>query len=165
MHHMNRNNWWYSHNKTNHNRRHFKYLWLSETIQWHRYGSTFIQVMAWSLAAPSHSRNQCWLIIKGGLWHSPESDFTRSAHALYLRHTFGDYTVKINATSPKGQWVNETYWTPKLVRIPTFSSQVASQVVIMMPLMTTKLAPWQLPVYIEHARWLSIHALGGNQGI
>ena len=40
---------------------------------------TLVQVMAWCLMAPSHYLDQCWLIIKGVLWHSPECNFTRSA--------------------------------------------------------------------------------------
>ena len=37
----------------------FNSLWLSDTIWWHRSGSTFAQVMACCLAAPSHYLNQC----------------------------------------------------------------------------------------------------------
>ena len=33
--------------------------------------------------APSHYLNQCWLIINGDLWHSPETNFKRS-----LKHYF-----------------------------------------------------------------------------
>ena len=36
------------------------------------------------LMASSHYLNQCWLVIKGVLWHSPESNFTRRGHKLYL---------------------------------------------------------------------------------
>ena len=32
--------------------------------------------MACCLMATSHYLNQCWLIIKGVLWHSPDNDFT-----------------------------------------------------------------------------------------
>ena len=52
--------------------------------------------------------NQCWLIIKGVLWHSPENNFTRSAHELNLKQLFGDYAFKITMTSNRGQWVNQT---------------------------------------------------------
>ena len=52
------------------------------------------------LAAPSHKINQCWLIIKGVLQHSPETD---SQSTTYM---FGDYTFKITATSPRS---NELY--------------------------------------------------------
>ena len=38
--------------------------------------------MACCQMAPSHYLNQCWLIIKGVLWHSPQSNFTRSTHGL-----------------------------------------------------------------------------------
>ena len=34
--------------------------------------------MACCLTAPNHDLNQCWLILKGVLWHSPQSNFTRS---------------------------------------------------------------------------------------
>ena len=46
----------------------FNSLWPSDTMWWHRSGSTLVQVMACYLTAPSHYLNQCWLIIKG-LWH------------------------------------------------------------------------------------------------
>ena len=42
----------------------FNLLWPSNTIWWHRSGSTLTPVMAWCLMAPSHYLNQCWLIIK-----------------------------------------------------------------------------------------------------
>ena len=32
--------------------------------------------MAFCLTGPSYYLNQCWLIIEGVLWHSPESNFT-----------------------------------------------------------------------------------------
>ena len=47
-------------------------LWPGDAIGWYRCGSTLVQVMAWCLMAPSHYLNQCWLIIKGVLWYSPE---------------------------------------------------------------------------------------------
>ena len=47
----------------------------------HTSGSTLAQVMACCLTAPSHYLNQCWLIVKGILWHSPKSYLT-SAHEL-----------------------------------------------------------------------------------
>ena len=46
-------------------------LGLSEAIWRYRPGSILVQVMACCLTAPSHHLNQCWLIIKGVLWHSP----------------------------------------------------------------------------------------------
>ena len=47
------------------------------SIYWHRSGSTWVQVMAWCLVAPSHYLNQCWLIINGVLWPSAETNFLR----------------------------------------------------------------------------------------
>ena len=46
--------------------------------------STFAQVMACFLIAPSHYINQCWLLISEVLWHSPENNFTLSAQATIL---------------------------------------------------------------------------------
>ena len=40
----------------------FHSLWCSDTIWWHRSGSTWVQLMACCLMAPSHYLNQCWLI-------------------------------------------------------------------------------------------------------
>ena len=39
-------------------------LWPSDTILWHRSGSTWVNL------------NQCWLIISKALWHSFEGNFT-----------------------------------------------------------------------------------------
>ena len=57
-------------------------LWLSDTIWWHRTGSTLAQVMAWCLMAPSYYLIQCWLIIIKGPGHSPEGNFTRHISAI-----------------------------------------------------------------------------------
>ena len=59
-------------------------LWPSDTIWWHRSGSTLDQVMAWCLMAPSHYLNQCWLIISQVLWHSPKTNFTGSDQDITL---------------------------------------------------------------------------------
>ena len=59
-------------------------LWANDDICWHISGSPLAQVMAHCLTAPSHHLNQCWLIITEVLKHSPESNFTVSAHAIIL---------------------------------------------------------------------------------
>ena len=41
----------------------FNSLWPSDAIWWHRSGSTWAQLLACCLTAPSHYLNQCWLII------------------------------------------------------------------------------------------------------
>ena len=64
----------------------------------HRTGLTLVQVMAYSLMAPSHYLNQCWFIIKGVLSHSPENIFAISAHELNLKNVF-------HSTFPREQWV------------------------------------------------------------
>ena len=49
---------------------------------WLRSGSKLAQVMACYLTAPNHYLNQCWLTIKGVLWHWPESNFSRNTHLI-----------------------------------------------------------------------------------
>ena len=44
--------------------------------------STLVQVMACCLTAPSHYLNQCWLIISGVHWDSPEGNFTKDTSAI-----------------------------------------------------------------------------------
>ena len=38
--------------------------------------------MACCLTVPNHYLNLCWLILKGVLWHSPQSNFTRSDNEI-----------------------------------------------------------------------------------
>ena len=47
-------------------------LWPSDTICRHRSGSTFAQIMACWLRAPSHYLNQRWLFISKVQWYSRE---------------------------------------------------------------------------------------------
>ena len=69
--------------------------------------STFAQVMADFLTAPSHYLNQCWLIIKDGLWHLPEDNFSGYIPDIYCWYEFENYQFKITATSPMDKWVNQ----------------------------------------------------------
>ena len=64
---------------------------------------TFIhygQMMPLHLAtmAPGHYPKQCWLIIKGILWHSPERNFTRIAQDINLLSKFENETFKLTIT-------------------------------------------------------------------
>ena len=53
-----------------------KSVCFSDTT-WHRTSwSTLAQVMARCLMVPIHNLNQCWIIINGVLWHSPDDYFT-----------------------------------------------------------------------------------------
>ena len=61
-----------------HWRSHVNSLWPRDAIWWQRSWSALVQVMVCCLMAPSHCLNQCWLIIKGVLKHSPERILTRS---------------------------------------------------------------------------------------
>ena len=65
------------------------------------------QIMAWYLMAPSHYLHQCWFIIRGVLWDSYESCFVGSALDMNMSNELANYTLKITATSPRDQWVNE----------------------------------------------------------
>ena len=62
--------------------------------------------MAWCLKAPSHDLNQCRLWTKCVLWHSPESNSTRSAHNLNPSDIFRDDSFKITTMPCRDQWVN-----------------------------------------------------------
>ena len=78
-------------------------------IERHRSRSTLAQIMACCQMAPSHYLNQCWLIIKGVLWHSPESNFTVSVQAIVLGLWGWKSYFKIIVTTLIGQWVNSLW--------------------------------------------------------
>ena len=68
----------------------------SEAIWLHRFGSVLVQVMTCC--------QMCWLIIKGFLRHSHQSNFRRSAHKLNL-HRISDVTFfKLLIISHREQW-------------------------------------------------------------
>ena len=52
--------------------KHINLLWPSDVKWWHKPVSTWAQVMARCLTAPSHYLNQCWHIISKVHWHSSE---------------------------------------------------------------------------------------------
>ena len=52
--------------------------------------------------APSHYLNQCWLIISGVMWLSPEISFTVSAQATFLYNEYGNCIFNIAAHISKG---------------------------------------------------------------
>ena len=57
-------------------------------------GSIGATLLHWSsLTALSHYSNQCWLIIKSGLWHSSENNFRRSAHYIDVIMTTVAYQI------------------------------------------------------------------------
>ena len=57
----------------------------SDAIWWHRSRSTLAQVMACCLMAPSHYRNQCWLIFSKVQWHPLEGNCTKIAQSLITK--------------------------------------------------------------------------------
>ena len=68
--------------------------------------TTLAQVMACCLTAPSHYLNQCWLIIRGVLWHTSESSFAGIAQGIDSGYEFEKDILKNTFKSPRGQWVN-----------------------------------------------------------
>ena len=83
---------------------HFNSLWPGDTIWQHKSGSTLDQVMAWCLTAPTHYLNQCWLIIKGVLWHSPERNFTGNAQDI---NSWNEFEFTISKLFPHFPGANE----------------------------------------------------------
>ena len=64
-------------NKTNLNS-----VWPSGTIWWHRFESTWAQVLACCLTTHNYM-SQCWLIISEVQWQSLEDSFTWAASAMH----------------------------------------------------------------------------------
>ena len=77
--------------------------------QW--FWTTLAQVMACCLTAPSHYLNQCWLIIRGVLWHTSESSFAGIAQGIDSGYEFEKDILKNIFKSPRGQWVNDDQHT------------------------------------------------------
>ena len=68
-------------------------------------GSTLAEIMTWCQTAPSHHLNQSWLIFKGVLRHSSESNFTRGAQELNRLTCVWRLTFRNTTTFLRGQWV------------------------------------------------------------
>ena len=79
--------------------------------------TTLAQVMACCLTAPSHYLNQCWLIIRGVLWHTSESSFAGIAQGIDSGYEFEKDILKNIFKSPRGQWVKNTHciWFTKYI--------------------------------------------------
>ena len=75
-----------------------KSLWTSDVIWRWIPGSSLAQVMACCLTAPSHYLNQCWLLIRGFLWHLPECNCPGNAR---------DTNPWYESENCGGQWVND----------------------------------------------------------
>ena len=71
--------------------------------------TTLAQVMACCLTAPSHYLNQCWLIIRGVLWHTSESSFAGIAQGIDSGYEFEKDILKNIFKSPRGQWVKRDH--------------------------------------------------------
>ena len=66
------------------NKKFINSLWPRDTICRHRPGSTFVQIMACYLKAPSHYLSQRWLIINEVQWYSRECNFIRDISTTNL---------------------------------------------------------------------------------
>ena len=87
--------------------------------------TTLAQVMACCLTAPSHYLNQCWLIIRGVLWHTSESSFAGIAQGIDSGYEFEKDILKNIFKSPRGQWVNTLFIC--FVPLTTTSNTIASR--------------------------------------
>ena len=105
--------------------------------------TTLAQVMACCLTAPSHYLNQCWLIIRGVLWHTSESSFAGIAQGIDSGYEFEKDILKNIFKSPRGQWVN--------VQGPNYSSSTESIAWLLMPWLGHQ-HPW----YCRHANHYSL---------
>ena len=83
----------------------FNSLRPSDAIWRQWFWTTLAQVMACCLTAPSHYLNQCWLIIRGVLWHTSESSFAGIAQGIDSGYEFEKDILKNIFKSPRGQWV------------------------------------------------------------
>ena len=91
--------------KKDHHISYFNSLRPSDAIWRQWFWTTLAQVMACCLTAPSHYLNQCWLIIRGVLWHTSESSFAGIAQGIDSGYEFEKDILKNIFKSPRGQWV------------------------------------------------------------
>ena len=61
----------------------FNTLWPYDVVWRHGPVSTLVQAMACCLTTPSHYLDECLLLIREVMWHSPENIFEVIAHANY----------------------------------------------------------------------------------
>ena len=78
----------------------------SDVMWWQISVSTLGQSLACCLMTRIHYLKQCWLFISEVLWHPRESNFIGVVQTTILYNKFENYSFKIVATSPRGQWVN-----------------------------------------------------------
>ena len=90
-------------------------LWPSDVILRQRSGSTLDQIMACCLMAPNYYLNQCWFLISELLWNSSESSLTANAKTTILCDEFENYDFKFFTISPRVQWVNWVFGSPRNV--------------------------------------------------
>ena len=97
-------------------------MWPRGVIWRYRSGSTLVQRMV-----SCHYRNQCWLLINGFLWDSPDNNFTVEAQATWWRHQMETFSALLAlvrgihrspVTSPhKDQWRGALMFTLICARI------------------------------------------------
>ena len=99
----------------------FTLLWPSDAIWRHR--------SEWRMiGSDSGYQYQCWLIIKGILWHSPESNFTRSL-INWVSGMCSEMMIKMNKTFLVCQWVNiMNDATPFVHMLLHYSTQIPNHI-------------------------------------
>ena len=80
----------------------------SGTIWPHRSWSTWDQIMACCLMAPSHYLNQCWHIISLILWHAPESNITAGSWSTIQYNEFKNILLRLLPNVPGASEL--THW-------------------------------------------------------
>ena len=98
-------------------------LWVALSTLWPKdyicnidLGQQLAQEMACCLTPPNHCPNQCWLIIKSALWHSPENNFTRIDHELICNRCLEITLLKSLSHLPganelmRGLWHHSGMW-------------------------------------------------------
>ena len=88
----------------------FNSLWPSDTIWWHRSGSTLAHVMGSCLMVTNHP-NYCWLFIKGILWHLSESNVIRSTHCKTFHVLLAKKCIFHNFLEFQTWLYKEVYWS------------------------------------------------------
>ena len=80
---------------------------IEDTILYQRILSTLVWLMAYSLTAPIHQQNWCWLVINDALQHSPEGNkFQNKCSRLSLLKSIQMFQNQ-KSHIPGGQWVNK----------------------------------------------------------
>ena len=96
---------------------------LMTSCGWRHWSEILAQEMARSWRHQNHCMDQCWLIIKGVLWHT-QSNFTQSAYKFSPKPLFVRYTFKITfkiiqrGAVMKSKYIHHKFFYP-IIQTPT----------------------------------------------